>query len=125
MKKQLPFVLVILAVAGFLTSEDDSAAVEGWQRGSSLLSVLAEKIVLDGRLDERPGRGRQSAFTARRTPTTASRASEKTDVWLAYDDEAIYVAVTHAHSKPAKSSVCWRAAMTSSKPLLSLRRSSL
>jgi hypothetical protein len=62
-----------------------------------------EPIVLDGRLDEAVWKTAPAAtgFT-QNDPQDGSPATEPTDVWVAYDDHALYVAAFCRDSEPAK-----------------------
>jgi hypothetical protein len=64
---------------------------------------LAEPVVLDGRLDEAVWKATPPAtgFT-QNDPEDGSPATEPTDVWVAYDDHALYVAAFCHDSDPAK-----------------------
>ena len=63
----------------------------------------AEPITLDGRLDEAIWKATSPAtgFT-QNDPEDGSPATESTDVWVAYDDHALYVAAFCHDSDPAK-----------------------
>ena len=62
---------------------------------------LTEKIIVDGKLDENIWRSSQpfSDFK-QKDPNQGSLPSEKTEVWVAYDNEAIYVAARMYDSSP-------------------------
>jgi hypothetical protein len=64
---------------------------------------LTEPIVLDGRLDEAVWKSTPPAtgFT-QNDPEDGSPATEPTDVWVAYDDHALYVAAFCHDSDPSK-----------------------
>jgi hypothetical protein len=54
---------------------------------------IAEPVTLDGRLDDAAWRGAASLSTlVQSTPTEGAPASEATEVWIGYDDAALYVA---------------------------------
>ena len=63
----------------------------------------AEPIALDGRLDEAVWKAAPAAtgFT-QNDPEDGSPATEPTDVWVAYDDHALYVAAFCRDSDPSK-----------------------
>jgi hypothetical protein len=74
----------------------------------TVLAIRAtEPITLDGRLDEAIWRNTPPAngFT-QIDPQDGSPATEQTDVWVAYDDHALYVAAFCRDSEPAK--ICKR-----------------
>ncbi len=63
----------------------------------------AEPIVLDGRLDEAVWKTTPPATGFTQTdPEDGSPATEPTEVWVAYDDHALYVAAFCHDSDPAK-----------------------
>ena len=74
------------------------------QSSSSAITIRAERVrevmSIDGQLNEsvwqRPG---LTTFT-QRLPNEGSAPSQKTEVWLAYDDEALYVAARMYDSAP-------------------------
>jgi hypothetical protein len=63
----------------------------------------AEPIALDGRLEEAVWKSAPAAtgFT-QNDPNDGSPATESTDVWVAYDDHALYVAAFCRDSEPSK-----------------------
>ncbi|MBP1659578.1 MAG: putative rane associated hydrolase, partial [Candidatus Aminicenantes bacterium] len=63
----------------------------------------AEPIALDGRLEEAVWKSTPAAtgFT-QNDPNDGSPATEPTDVWVAYDDHALYVAAFCRDSEPSK-----------------------
>ena len=62
-----------------------------------------EPITLDGRLDEAVWRNTPPANGFKQTdPQDGSPATEQTDVWVAYDDHALYVAAFCRDSDPSK-----------------------
>lgn len=63
----------------------------------------AEPITLDGRLDEAAWKGAPAASGfVQNDPQDGQPATEPTDVWVAYDDHALYVAAFCHDSDPAK-----------------------
>lgn len=63
---------------------------------------LAGKIKVDGRLDEEDWRLEAISGFTQTDPEEGKSCSEKTEVWLAYDDSAIYVAARLFDSEPDK-----------------------
>jgi len=59
-------------------------------------------IVIDGRLDEKVWQTPSSRGFAQNDPRDGEPATEKTDVWVAYDDDAVYVAAFCHDSEPGK-----------------------
>ena len=64
---------------------------------------LTEPLVLDGRLDERLYRDTESiGGFVQQEPREGEPATEKTEVWVAYDDAAVYVGARLWESDPSK-----------------------
>ncbi len=61
-----------------------------------------EPIVLDGRLDEAAWKTPPATGFTQNDPQDGSPATEPTDVWVAYDDHALYVAAFCHDSDPSK-----------------------
>jgi hypothetical protein len=59
-----------------------------------------EPITVDARLEESVWKGRASNGFTQSDPTDGAPSSEKTDVWVAYDDKALYVAAFCHDSDP-------------------------
>lgn len=102
MKKQFSFIFALWVMAGALAAQSDSAPAGAWQPRVIFAQRLAEKVVLDGRLDEQAWQGPAINGFTQNDPDDGKPASEKTEVWLAYDDEAIYVAARMLDSEPDK-----------------------
>ncbi|MCI0558196.1 MAG: carbohydrate binding family 9 domain-containing protein, partial [Nitrososphaera sp.] len=74
------------------------------QNGASRLQVSAARatdaIIIDGYLNEAVWRG--TSFTAfkQRDPNQGEEPTEKTEVWVAYDDAALYIAARMYDSSP-------------------------
>jgi len=63
---------------------------------------IDEPIVIDGRLEEKAWKRAGSNGFIQNDPEDGKPSSEKTDVWVAYDDKALYVAAFCRDSDPAK-----------------------
>ena len=59
-----------------------------------------EPIVLDGRLDEKVWKNAPANGFTQNDPKDGDPSTEKTDVWVAYDDKALYVAAFCHDSDP-------------------------
>lgn len=59
-----------------------------------------ESIQIDGRLDERIWQSEGSSGFIQREPHDGQPASERTEVWVAYDEDALYVAARLYDSSP-------------------------
>jgi hypothetical protein len=102
MKKKLWFTFALLAVAGTLTAKNGSDQKGEWQPQVVVAQRLSEKVVLDGRLDERAWQRQPISGFTQNDPEDGQPVTEKTEVWVAYDDEAVYVAARMYDSEPAK-----------------------
>jgi hypothetical protein len=60
----------------------------------------AEPILLDGKLDEKVWQSPAANGFTQNDPNDGQPATEKTDVWVAYDDKAVYVAAYCRDSDP-------------------------
>lgn len=70
-------------------------------RNKEVVAVRIPKpIVVDGILDENIYQGISYSDFIQYEPFNGARASEKTDMWIAYDDEAIYVGARMWDSQP-------------------------
>ena len=64
---------------------------------------LTEPISLDGRLDERIYHDTEAiADFVQQEPREGTPATEKTEVWIAFDDDAVYVGARLWESDPSK-----------------------
>jgi len=59
-----------------------------------------DKIVLDGKLSEKVWNGNSVSNFVQREPSEGKIASENTDVWVAYDDQYLYIAAMLHDSNP-------------------------
>lgn len=73
-----------------------------WKQKNVKALRLTEKVTLDGQLDERVWQGKSITGFTQTDPDDGNPPSEKTEVWLAYDDNAIYVAARMHDSEPEK-----------------------
>jgi hypothetical protein len=87
--------------ASFVPSKKDSAAAPQPQRVVRA-ERLAGRVKIDGRLDEADWQREAISGFTQNDPDDGQPCSEKTDVWLAYDDSAIYVAARLHDSEPKK-----------------------
>ena len=102
MKKIILFLIVMQGAAGAMAAKNGSDPKEEWQPKVVAARRLSERVVLDGHLDEQSWQGTAISGFTQNDPDDGKPATEKTEVWLAYDDEAIYVAARMHDSEPAK-----------------------
>ncbi|MCU0236713.1 MAG: carbohydrate binding family 9 domain-containing protein [Acidobacteria bacterium] len=102
MKNIILFVIVTLGVPGAMTAKNGNEPKAEWQSKTVTAQRLSERIVLDGRLIEQAWQAPAISGFTQNDPEDGQPASEKTEVWLAYDDEAIYVAACMHDSEPAR-----------------------
>jgi len=97
----IAFALSVSAVAG--TRPANRAALPPPDAKSVQAVRTTEPVVLDGRLDETIWKTTPPAtgFT-QNDPQDGTPATEPTDVWVAYDDHALYVAAFCHDSDPSK-----------------------
>jgi len=63
---------------------------------------LEEPVKIDGRLDESAWKGEGANGFTQNDPQDGQPSTETTEVWIAYDDEALYVAAKCRDSEPDK-----------------------
>ncbi len=73
-----------------------------WKQKSIKAIRLVEKVTLDGQLNEKVWQGKSISGFTQTDPDDGQPPTEKTEVWLAYDDNAIYVAARMHDSEPQK-----------------------
>jgi hypothetical protein len=97
--KTIFFIVLLSICLGFMDARQEKWE---WQQKTVRAIRLTEKINLDGKLDEEIWkRAGETGFT-QNEPEDGKPATEKTEVWLAYDDNAIYVAARMTDSEPDK-----------------------
>jgi len=102
--KKTAILALLLALPLALAAKEKSNALPKPEPGQKIIQAARTEtpIVIDGKLDEaiwkRPG---SNGFT-QTDPNDGQPATEKTDVWIAYDDKAIYVAAYCFDSDPKK-----------------------
>jgi len=73
-----------------------------WKQKAIKAIRLVEKVILDGQLKEKVWHGKSITGFTQVDPDDGLPPTEKTEVWLAYDDNAIYVAARMHDSEPQK-----------------------
>lgn len=66
--------------------------------------AVTSAIAVDGRLDEADWKRAPLSPFVQSEPNTGAPATERTDVWLAYDHDALYIAA-YCHDRPGQSPV--------------------
>ncbi len=90
---------VILIVGGVLLAAAQTAPAADRE----VQARRAEAAVhIDGRLDEAVWQGAGVGDFTQRNPLDGKPASERTEVWVAFDDKALYVAARLYDAEPAK-----------------------
>jgi hypothetical protein len=97
MKKTL--FLVILAIWGAAAAAAQAVPVSGREVQAKRAE---EAIHVDGNLSETVWQGDGSGGFTQRNPLDGKPASERTEVWVAFDDKALYVAARMHDAEPAK-----------------------
>ena len=93
------YFLVILIVSSALLAEVNPTL----STGRELCARRSETaIVIDGRLTEAVWQGAGAGDFLQRNPLDGKPASERTEVWIAFDDKALYVAARLFDSEPGK-----------------------
>jgi hypothetical protein len=101
MKRASILVIFLIVTAGLDLRGDEVPAGPPAERVVQA-QRLAGKVRVDGRLDEADWRRPPLSGFTQNDPNDGQPCSEKTEVWLAYDDDAIYVAARLYDSEPNK-----------------------
>jgi hypothetical protein len=97
MKKVYSFVILIVWGAWFATAQTVSVS------GREVQARRVEEAVhVDGRLTEAVWQGVGVGDFIQRNPLDGKPASERTEVWIAFDEKALYVAARLYDSEPSK-----------------------
>jgi len=100
-KAVLTFILMMLPI--LLAAQNKNKAPSNPPEQKLVKAVRTEEsIVIDGRLDEKTWQTPSSNGFTQNDPKDGEPATEKTDVWVAYDDQGLYVAAFCYDSEPAK-----------------------
>ena len=91
--------LSILIAWGALLAAAQPAPASGRE---VLAKRVAEEMHIDGRLSEAVWQGTGTDDFTQRNPLDGKPATERTEVWVAFDDKALYVAARLFDSEPAK-----------------------
>ena len=91
-----------LLLSIFLISNSSAQEYDNRNHPSRSLQAfrLEEKIILDGRLTEKIWQRESVSEFTQRDPIEGNKPSQRTKVWVGYDDEALYVAAKLYDSAP-------------------------
>jgi len=96
MSKSFTIVLLFIITTSFVFGKTDSTS----QRKMTAIKVKNESIKIDGLLNEDCWKTPPVNHFIQKTPDEGKGETEKTDVWVAYDADNIYVAAKLLDSKP-------------------------
>jgi len=99
MKKLL---LIFIIFFMFINSQFAEEKKWEWKQKTVKAARLTEKVILDGKLEEKVWQAKSITGFTQKDPDDGKPPTEKTEVWLAYDDNAIYVAARMHDSEPDK-----------------------
>ncbi len=105
MKRFRMTVVSLLLCAGLPAAPAQQAAASpGSERRDREVRArrVTETLRIDGRLDEAAWQGPGSGAFIQRNPLDGKPASEATEVWVAFDDKALYVAARLRDAEPGK-----------------------
>ncbi|MBM3293175.1 MAG: carbohydrate binding family 9 domain-containing protein [Candidatus Aminicenantes bacterium] len=103
MKKNLILSLSVILAASSLWAAKEKPKPTPPPAPKAVQAVRTdEPIKVDGLLDERIWQGQAADGFTQNDPMDGEPASEKTRVWVAYDDKALYVAAYCHDSEPSK-----------------------
>ena len=97
MKKKYFFIMVI--IAGALLAGAQSTPASGRELCAKRTDAA---ILIDGRLTEAVWQGSGAGDFLQRNPLDGKPASERTEVWVAFDEKALYVAARLFDSEPGR-----------------------
>ena len=100
-KKSFLFILMMLPL--LLAAEDQNKAPSNPPNQKKVNAVRTDApIVIDGRLDEKAWQTLPTNGFTQNDPKDGEPSTEKTDVWVAYDSQNLYVAAYCRDSEPSK-----------------------
>ncbi|HOW43805.1 MAG TPA: DUF5916 domain-containing protein [Candidatus Aminicenantes bacterium] len=100
--KKISLTVLSLALLASVCLAGSGGGPEAPQQQVVRAERLTGRVRVDGRLDEPDWQRQPFGGFIQRDPDDGRPCSEKTDVWLAYDDAAIYVAARLHDSQPDK-----------------------
>lgn len=100
--KSIPLTILCLALLAAASLPGKAGDPEAPPQRVVRAERLTGKVRIDGRLEEPDWQRQPFGDFIQRDPDDGRPCSEKTDVWLAYDNDAIYVAARLHDSEPDK-----------------------
>ncbi len=94
MKKYL--LLALFIFVSFISATEKNSS----QKTTTAFKVEAASIKIDGKLDEAVWKNKPIDEFTQQDPNEGSPATQKTEVWIAYDDECLYVAARLYDTNP-------------------------
>ncbi|MBI3194488.1 MAG: carbohydrate binding family 9 domain-containing protein [Ignavibacteriae bacterium] len=91
--------LFIFVALSWANESDEPTIVDSLKRPELVALRLTNSIILDGKLDEPEWHRAGITNFIQKDPNQGQASSEKTEVWVAYDDAALYVAA-RLYDKP-------------------------
>jgi len=101
--KKYAAAFLVLSLSPFLGAKDKTKPQQAAPAPAvrTLQAVRTEEpIAIDGRLVEKAWQGTPAEGFTQNDPNDGSQATERTEVWIAYDDKALYVAALCRDSDP-------------------------
>ncbi len=100
--KKAALMLILLTLPRFLAAEDKQVKEEKKAAEQKVVRAArtAESIIIDGVLDEKIWQAEPVDGFTQNDPKDGAPATEKTHVWVAYDDKALYVAAYCYDTQP-------------------------
>lgn len=102
MKKLLFFIFALLLLSNLISAKKGENEKWTWKQKTVRAERTPEKILIDGKLDEKIWDRDSITGFSQNDPDDGKPATEKTKVWMAYDNNAIYVAARMFDSNPEK-----------------------
>ncbi|MEN8223327.1 MAG: DUF5916 domain-containing protein [Acidobacteriota bacterium] len=102
--KKTAFIILLFFVSFFLRAEKKTDVKEKWEfvQKTEVAERISDKILVDGKLNENSWKREPITGFTQNDPDEGKPATEKTEVWVGYDDHAIYIAARLHDSEPDK-----------------------
>ena len=102
MKKVLLFVIALMLPLALAAGDKNKTPSNPPDQRVVTAVRTDEPVTIDGRLDEKVWQTQSSSGFIQSDPQDGEPSTEETDIWVAYDDQAIYVAAFCHDSEPGK-----------------------
>ncbi len=96
----MKFLYLVLLIPGLAIAADQDFNPEDYRDRRVEAVRLSDPLNIDGRLEEGLYSGQSYSDFVQFIPHNGSRASERTEVWIGYDDDALYVGARMWDSEP-------------------------